>query len=346
MPNIVPSLFGMNPEQVRQARNSDIQTGANNFAQMNPMQQAQSMLYQGGAGLGQAGAGMLGFKDPMMEQAKSRQQIGSQMDMNTPEGYYVAAKQAQDRGDFELASNLVATGREMEGQMAKQQFMAAQTAQQGKGYEVTEIGVEGRPNWKQKVMLFKDGTTKNIGAPYKTRDDSEGAKANKARPKEMSSLRALDDQVFNLQKASEEIKTHPGLGGATGLMAGISSVPGGEAKKVENLLEEFKANVKQAGLQLVRAGGSIGQITEREWNIVEGMVAAIDPAAGKEAVRSQIDKVNAKIAQVYENAKMAYSEEYGEEYEPKKREVTTITIAPPTAGVISLDDLFKANGVK
>ena len=137
---------------------------------------------------------------------------------------------------------------------------------------------------------------------------AQAFKQKQAEAKSSGQLRGMDNSFENLTSAANKIVNHPGLDSATGLSSLVWSRPGGEASQVENLLSEFKSGVKKTGLDLVRQGGGIGAMSEKEWPIVEGMVAEIDPKAGKDAVVSQINKVLAKVDQVRQNAYQTHNE--------------------------------------
>jgi hypothetical protein len=85
MAEIVNSLFGVNPEQLMRQRQTIDATNAFRFANLDPMQQAQMSIYQGGAGLGRAASGLLGG-DPEMQKISAIQQLSSQFDLTTPDG--------------------------------------------------------------------------------------------------------------------------------------------------------------------------------------------------------------------------------------------------------------------
>ena len=130
--------------------------------------------------------------------------------------------------------------------------------------------------------------------------------------KDKIALKSLDTELENLKTQAAALKVHTGLKGVTGVQGKFPSIPGGEAAQAEVLLEEFKAATKNAGLQLVRQGGSIGAMTEKEWPIVEAMVSNIDPKGGLKQVQAQIDKVIAKMEQVKNNTQANFDELYSE----------------------------------
>lgn len=91
----VESLFGITPEALQAQRDATLQAQALQYAQLDPMQQAQMSLYMGGNRLGGAIGGLLGAKDPELERATAIQQAAQQADLQTPEGMLAYAKSVQ-----------------------------------------------------------------------------------------------------------------------------------------------------------------------------------------------------------------------------------------------------------
>jgi len=85
MAEIVGSLFGVNPQQLMQQRQTMDANNAFRFAQLSPMERAQMSLYQGGAGLGRAVTGLLGG-DAELEKVSKIKQLSSQFDLTTAQG--------------------------------------------------------------------------------------------------------------------------------------------------------------------------------------------------------------------------------------------------------------------
>jgi hypothetical protein len=94
MAEIVGNLFGVSPEQLMRQRQTMDANNAFRFAQLDPMQQAQMAIYQGGAGLGRGIQGLLGG-DPELERVSKIKQLSSQFDLSTAQGARDFAKALQ-----------------------------------------------------------------------------------------------------------------------------------------------------------------------------------------------------------------------------------------------------------
>jgi hypothetical protein len=86
----------------------------------------------------------------------------------------------------------------------------------------------------------------------------------------------------------------------------------GKATDVRKNIDSLKSDLKAAGLELMRSGGSIGQITEREWPIIEGMIGALSPEMSEEEARRQFTKIKSYMENIRKNSRDAYDAEWGE----------------------------------
>lgn len=277
-------------------------------------------------------------------------------DLTSSQGLFAKADEFRKAGDLRTAAALTMKAQEMKRQeqaaalaARKQDFQEndamefkrlqltqaaelkqAQLAQAAEAArmrsEDTRLGIEARREAareaNQMKLMLAQMTAEiakmkaGLGGVEKPMTAAQKFKEQQASTKSMQGVRQLDDTVANTQALIDQIEKHPGLGGATGMRGAIFSMPGGEAKDAENLIKEFKAQTAMAGLNLVRQGGGIGAMTEKEWPLVEQMVAAIDPLAGKDAMLAQMRKVLAKIEQIRENARMSHTETFGGETAP------------------------------
>ena len=94
----------------------------------------------------------------------------------------------------------------------------------------------------------------------------------------------------------------------------------GENSNLRKKIESFKSNMKGVGLELIRSGGSIGQMTEKEWPIVEQMLGSIDSVLTEEDARIEFGKIQARINNILDNAAGIYQDEWSntQYYKPTK----------------------------
>ena len=88
-------------------------------------------------------------------------------------------------------------------------------------------------------------------------------------------------------------------------------LPGG-ASDMRKDIESFKSVMKNTGLSLIRMGGSIGQITEREWPIIERLIASIDPVISEEKARQTFGEIKARFQRLIDRTKNVYETQYSD----------------------------------
>ena len=77
-------------------------------------------------------------------------------------------------------------------------------------------------------------------------------------------------------------------------------------------IDSLKSDMKAAGLELIRVGGSIGAMTQQEWPIVEQMIAALTPDMTAAEAELQVQKIRSYMERIKNNAKDAYQTEWGD----------------------------------
>lgn len=95
-------------------------------------------------------------------------------------------------------------------------------------------------------------------------------------------------------------------------------------------LENIKAAVRSAGLDMMRAGGSVGTMTEREWPMVEQLMANITNSMSEEEARLQLAKAKAKMESIQNEAARLYQLEWGNT--PYSQQMRTTPGGAPPAG--------------
>ena len=112
------------------------------------------------------------------------------------------------------------------------------------------------------------------------------------------------------------------------------NMPVESAQDMNAKLESLKADLKGAGLEQLRAGGSIGQITEAEWPIIEKQIDSITPYMGEQAARDALTAIKKRLANIAERATEAYDMQWGDTqfYSPVKAKDTGGGGGDPTAG--------------
>ena len=118
-----------------------------------------------------------------------------------------------------------------------------------------------------------------------------------------------------------------------GYNAYATSLKSGNTAKVQSNISELKDAMKNAGLQLMRAGGSIGAMTVQEWPIVEGMIASLSPKLSEDDAREKLLVIQNFFTRVKENARNVYKERAPSAEKPNIADTTAVPTKKPTAPV-------------
>lgn len=379
MAETLDGLFGPTPLQIQQQQYDAQKAFAGKLAGMDSLQQAKYGAAMAGSGIGGMLGDAMGMVNPQMQQAKRQEQIMSTegTDLSSSKGLLAKADEFRKAGDLRTAMALTLKGKEIEKQeqaaalagrkqdeqenfrrdqmteqmdirrqQLTQQAEAARLRSEDRQASVEQRAEASREANASKLQIAQlMAEMRRMGIESKgTKDPMTPAQAFKQKQAEAKSagqLRGMDNSFENLTSAANAIVNHPGLGNATGILGILTSMPGGDAAQVDNLLSEFKSGVKKTGLDLVRQGGGIGAMSEKEWPIVEGMVADINPKAGKDAVVSQMQKVLAKVDQVRQNAYQTHNEGFDRELSPR---TVTATPGKPTAPATPSAPIYASNG--
>ena len=127
MANIVPSLFGLTPEQYGEDRYTQSLNRGITLAQMDPGAAARATLYSGVDQLGRGIAGAMGIEDPQMKKMSQRNQFLQQLDLTDPPSLIATAKQAANLGDAEFAVGLIDRAKSLQESQSKLALQQAQT---------------------------------------------------------------------------------------------------------------------------------------------------------------------------------------------------------------------------
>lgn len=131
-----------------------------------------------------------------------------------------------------------------------------------------------------KPLVPYDASTKPLTPVQKQKlakdRSADDAKITSAKDMADDIERNVDALLGNEKK---KIKPHPGLPGITGYNAMLPSLPGGQPRAAQQLLDSVKGKVTQVGKSLASQEGKLGNMAVQEWKIVADAVERIDAAA-------------------------------------------------------------------
>ena len=157
---------------------------------------------------------------------------------------------------------------------------------------VTVMGRDGNPELRdaRSGRLITDDrgqALKPYDASNKPLSPAQQQKLKKDRLADDAKITSAKDMADDIEKnvdallgnEKKKIKPHPGLPGITGYNAMLPSLPGGQPRAAQQLLDSVKGKVTQVGKSLASQEGKLGNMAVQEWKIVADAVERIDPAA-------------------------------------------------------------------
>ncbi len=110
-----------------------------------------------------------------------------------------------------------------------------------------------------------------------------------------AALSASENALNMLERAANEVKTHPGLPAATGLLGAIPNLPGSNASNAQAKLEQLRSQVGFAVLQAMRdaskTGGALGNVSNFEVQALQNNLAALQKAQSTDQIKAELDKL-------------------------------------------------------
>lgn len=76
-------------------------------------------------------------------------------------------------------------------------------------------------------------------------------------------------------------------------------------------VEDLKSSLMSQGLQLMKAGGGIGQISEKEWPIMEGLIHRLSPKMSEEQAKQALEEIKIRFNNIRDQADEAYQNTWG-----------------------------------
>lgn len=214
--SIMGGLFGITPEGYQQQQNQQALSQAAELAQLDPMARARTGIMYGANRL----VGALGGQDPTLQRISAFQNLASQADLSTPEGYISLGKQLMASGDTPRGALAIQRGQQMAQELAQARLTSAQTqkaelsiAQEEKlRSELANLG----PNATQADVLK---TVTKYGSPDKIlavlESSSRAADANATR---LEGIKLANDTKIEAAKIAADSRIETArMNGATNL---------------------------------------------------------------------------------------------------------------------------------
>jgi len=218
--SIMSGLFGITPEGYQTEQNRLALAQSAQLAQLDPFASARTSLIYGGRQLGGAIAGALGAEDPQLQRISQFQNLASQADLTSPQGYAELGQQLIQSGDTGRGMALLQRSQQLAQEQAQARLATAQTqkaelsiAQEEKlRTELANLG----PNATQADVLK---TVTKFGSPDKIlavlESSNRAAEANQTR---LEGIKLANDARMEAAKVAADAKIETArMNGATNL---------------------------------------------------------------------------------------------------------------------------------
>jgi hypothetical protein len=147
---------------------------------------------------------------------------------------------------------------------------------------------------------------------------------NKAHTETLTKVKGVEDKVGSGVKRVDDILSDKNKDAFEGNFGGYSAYASrllsGPNSDMRVKLDQFKSDMASAGLELIRQGGSIGQMTEKEWPIVEGLIGRIDPVMSVPEARALFKEIRTRFSNIIQTANDLYDSEWADTQFYKERE--------------------------
>lgn len=119
-----------------------------------------------------------------------------------------------------------------------------------------------------------------------------------------------------LASATNQLLSHPGLAGITGLRGKLPNIPGGDAADAQALLDTLKSQVGFGVLQDMRnsskTGGALGSVSDAEGKRLEANLAALDKAQSLDQFKKSLGQILEYTEQAKDRMRGAFNMKHGE----------------------------------
>ena len=345
MANIVQGMFGINPSQIAQDRYDTGYAQDLRAVQLDPMQQANLALRQGGRGIAQGAiAPMLGIEDPELKKAQMAQQLATNFDITSPDGLKQYAQALAQNGMPEFAQIAVTRSQEMESKglgIQKQQMsidkakfdaeteaeVRAKISAAGPQATEDEILAIVRPYGDVNTIIRALTASQDKQAALAQRQAALDVKAYDKAKTETEKVKVVTDNADRMINVIQE--SIPMVGYNTAGLAGKATIWGSEGADLQKNLDTVKANLGFDRLQQMRdaskTGGALGSVAVKELEALQSTVSSLDRTQSPEKLRESLQNIEYYYSRW---RKAVNGEDPGPAVREKKGQTQTGTAAP------------------
>lgn len=135
------------------------------------------------------------------------------------------------------------------------------------------------------------------------------------RPQETQKLQSIGIQIDNAIKQADTLLTGRGVAGVTGpIMGRLPSIMGSSTNaqaNIDTLKAQIGVQVLNAMREASKTGGAVGNVTEKEWPILQNQLGALQQSQTTPEFLKNLKDVRDSLARVKMNAQQSYASIYG-----------------------------------
>jgi len=215
--------------------------------------------------------------------------------------------------------------------MLGQMMIAAKQGGNGSGMPDSKL-LNKDQRWVQKDGEWVAEVIPGTKSDQKLREDFS---------KDEDTVKTIEDSVKATKEKIDFILSPANKSGFESMFGGYNAKFGtqflsGNTAAVKQKIESLKSEMKAAGLAIMRSGGGVGQITEKEWKIMENMIDSIDSLMDEKDARKVLEEVASRMGQTEIRAKEKFKSEWGESKYGKQ-----ITTQKPSSAVDAALEKYK-----
>lgn len=141
------------------------------------------------------------------------------------------------------------------------------------------------------------------------------AERRAAQPHETQAVQGVMLSLQNAIDSTNAVANSPGLSNITGPVMGRVPNITGQATNAQAHLDTLKAQIGVEVLNAMRAasktGGAVGQVTEKEWPILQNQLGALQQSQTTGQFKQNLQVVQTTLRRMQDNARIAYEQTYG-----------------------------------
>jgi hypothetical protein len=168
-----------------------------------------------------------------------------------------------------------------------------------------------KTGWRYKL----DGSGEQEMIPGGPEDTKQKASLAQARMRVGGIVQNLD----KLSTAMQELHDDPGLARITGTVAGrtpnLTNAATGAQAKLDSISAQNFVSALQAMREASKTGGAVGNVSDREGDKLERVLAALAQSQGTADFQSQLKKAQNQLRISKELIRNAYKEQFGEDFQ-------------------------------